>query len=80
MPVATVAVTAPLPVPEAGLRDNQATLSLADQLRVPPPALLMVRAWVAGLAPACAVKDILVGLIPMAGGTGVAVMVNATPL
>ena len=69
MPVATVAVTAPLPVPEAGLRDNQAALSLALQLKVPPPVLLMVRVWMAGLAPTCAVKDRLVGLAPIAGLT-----------
>ena len=30
---------------------NQAALSLAVQLRVPPPVLLMLRVWVAGLAP-----------------------------
>ncbi|MBU6435713.1 MAG: hypothetical protein KJS98_20590 [Nitrospirae bacterium] len=69
MPVVTVAVTTPVPVPEAGLRDNQAALSLADQLRVPPPVLLMVKAWAAGLAPAWAVKDRLVGLAPIAGLT-----------
>ena len=40
-PVATVAVTEPLPVPEAGLSVSHAALSLADQERVPPPVLLM---------------------------------------
>ncbi|MBK5281299.1 MAG: hypothetical protein JJE16_04330 [Nitrospiraceae bacterium] len=70
MPVATVAVTAPLPVPEAGLRDNQAALSLALQLKVPPPVLLMVRVCAVGLPPPCwAVKDRLVGLVPIAGLT-----------
>ena len=70
MPVATLAVTAPLPVPEAGLRDNQAALSLALQLKVPPPVLLMVRVWAAGLPPPCwAIKDRLVGLAPIAGLT-----------
>jgi hypothetical protein len=39
VPVVTFNVTAPLPVPEAGLRVNQAALSLADQLSVPPPVL-----------------------------------------
>ena len=70
MPVATLAVTAPLPVPEAGVRDNQAALSLADQLRVPPPALLTVRVCAVGLPPPCwAVKDRLVVLVPIAGLT-----------
>ena len=41
--VVTLAVTAPLPVPEAGLSDNQVALSLALQLKVPPPVLLMVK-------------------------------------
>ena len=70
MPVATLAVTAPLPVPEAGLSDNQAALSLADQLRVPPPALLMVKVCAVGLPPPCwAVKDRLIGLVPITGLT-----------
>ena len=70
MPVATLAVTAPLPVPEAGLRDNHAALSLALQLKVPPPVLLMVKVWAAGLPPPCwAVKDRLFGLAPIAGLT-----------
>ena len=43
VPVAAVNVTAPFPVPEAGLSVNQAALSLADQVRVPPPVLLMLR-------------------------------------
>jgi hypothetical protein len=43
VPVATVSVTAPLPVPDAGERVNQAALSLPDQLSVPPPVLLMLR-------------------------------------
>ena len=66
-----VSVTAPLPVPEAGLTVNQAALSLAVQLSVPPPVLLMVRVCAKGLLPPCwAVKDRLVGLIPIAGLTG----------
>jgi hypothetical protein len=70
VPVATLADTAPLPVPEAGLRDNQVALSLALQLKVPPPVLLMVRVCAAGLPPPCwAVKDRLVGLVPIAGLT-----------
>ena len=37
-----VSVTAPFPVPEAGLSVNQAALLLAVQLKVPPPVLLIV--------------------------------------
>ncbi|MCX5728040.1 MAG: hypothetical protein NTZ28_04240 [Nitrospirae bacterium] len=69
VPVLTVSATAPFPVPEAGLSLNQAALSLAVQLSVPPPVLLMLTVWVAGLAPPClAAKERLVGLAPMAGG------------
>ena len=71
MPVVAVRVTAPLPVPEAGETVNHAALSLADQVSVPPPVLLTLRVWVAGLAPPCvAAKEKLVGLAPRAGGTG----------
>ena len=41
-PVAAVTVTRPFPVPEPGLRVNQAAVSLAVQVNVPPPVLLMV--------------------------------------
>jgi hypothetical protein len=51
VPVMTLRVTVPLPVPEAGLAVNHVALSLAVQLSVPPPALLMVTVWVAGLVP-----------------------------
>jgi hypothetical protein len=75
-PVAAVRVTEPLPVPEARLSANHAALSLAVQVRVPPPVLLIVRAWVAGLLPPCwAVNEKLPGLAPMAGA---AVMVKVT--
>lgn len=72
VPVVTVSVTAPFPVPEAGLSINQAALSLAVQLSVPPPWLLMLKVWGAGLAPPCvAAKERLVGLAPMTlGSTG----------
>ena len=46
-------VTVPFPVPQAGLRVNHETASLALQLKVPPPVLLIVMACVAGLAPPC---------------------------
>ena len=75
----TLSVTAPFPIPEAGLSLNQAALSLAVQLSVPLPVLLMLKVWVAGLAPPCvAVKERFVGLAPMAGGTGAVVTVNVT--
>jgi hypothetical protein len=77
--VDTVSVTAPFPVPEAGLSVNQAALSLALQLSVPPPVLLMVTVLVAGLAPPwVAPKERLVGLAPIAGGTGAVETVNVT--
>ena len=45
-------------------------LSFALQLKVPPPALLMVKVCAVGLPPPCwAVKDRLVGLVPIAGLT-----------
>jgi hypothetical protein len=53
VPVLTVSVTAPFPVPEAGLSVNQAALSLADQVRVPPPVLLMLKVCAVGLLPPC---------------------------
>jgi hypothetical protein len=39
-------------VPEAGDNVNQAALSLAFQLKVPLPLLLIVSVWAVGLAPA----------------------------
>lgn len=61
-------VTAPVPVPEAGLSDNHVVLSLALQLKVPLPVLLMAKVCAVGLLPPCwAVKDRLVGLVPIAG-------------
>ena len=70
VPVVTLTVTVPVPVPEAGLSDNQVALSFALQLKGPPPALLMVKVCAVGLPPPCwAVKDRLVGLVPIAGLT-----------
>jgi hypothetical protein len=78
-PVAAVRVTVPLPVPEIGDAVSQAALSLTDHVNVPPPVLLMVRVWFAGLTPPCvAAKVRLVGLAPIAGGTGAAVTVRLT--
>jgi len=70
VPVATVRVTAPFPVPDAGESVNHAALLLAVQLSVPPPALLMLKVCAVGLPPPCwTVKDRLVGLAPIAGLT-----------
>ena len=72
-------MTEPLPVPDSGDRVNHEALSLADQVKVPPPVLLIASVWAAGFVPPCvAVKDRLVGLAPMAGGTGAAVTVKVT--
>ena len=68
-----VSGTLPLPVPPAVERVNQGALSLAVQLRVPPPVLLMLGFGRPDCAALLAVKDRLVGLAPMAGGTGAAV-------
>jgi len=71
VPVVALNVTAPLPVPADGDTVNHAALSLAVQLKVPPPVLLMLTVWAAGLLPPCwAVKDKLVGLAPIVGGAG----------
>ena len=66
-------------MPEAGETVSQVLLGLAVQLKVPPPVLLTFSVWVVGLLPPCwAVKVRLVGLAPIAGGTGAAVTVNVT--
>lgn len=67
-PVTAVTLITPLLVPEAGESVNQAALSLAVQVSVPPPVLLIFSVWVAGLPlPRWTVKEKLVGLVPMAG-------------
>ena len=59
-----------MPVPEAGLSDNHPVPSLALQVKVPPPVLLMLTVLGAGLLPPCwAVKERLGGLNPIAGLT-----------
>jgi hypothetical protein len=72
VPVITLTMITPLFVPEVRLSLSQAALSLAIQLSVPPPELLMLKVWDVGLAPPCvAVKERLAGVAPMAaGGTG----------
>ncbi len=75
----TLTVTAPFPLPEVGETASQVMLAPALQLKVPPPVLLRLTVWAVGLPPPCwAVKERLVGLAPMAGGTGAAVTVNVT--
>jgi hypothetical protein len=70
VPVATVRVTAPFPVPDAGEIVSQAALLMAVQLSVPPPVLLILKVCAVGLPPPCwAVKARLVGLAPIAGLT-----------
>ena len=73
-----VTVITMLPVPETRFSVSQGALSLADQVKVPPPVLLMLKVLVAGLAPGVAVKERLVGLIPIAGGTGAVATVSVT--
>ena len=71
IPVVALTVTAPLPVPEAGEAASQVVSGLALQLKVPPPVLLMLTVWVAGLAPPwVAAKERLVELAPIAGDRG----------
>jgi hypothetical protein len=63
-------VTVPFPVPEAGETASQVVLGLALQFKVPPPVLLIFSVWAVGLPPpCCAVKDRLVGLVPIVGLT-----------
>ena len=73
-----VTVTTLLPVPEIRFSVNQGALSLADQVNVPPPVLLMFKVLGVGLAPGVAVKEMLVGLIPIEGGTGAVATVSVT--
>ena len=78
-PVVAVIAMVPLFEPDEGLTASQLTFSLAFHASVPPPVLLMLTVWAAGLpAPCVAVNERLVGLTPIAGGTGAAVIVNVT--
>src|SRR5438034_8849037 len=59
-------------VPEAGLRLSHDALSLAFQLNIPPPALVMLNVWAAGFAPPSAPVNVkLPGSEPLVGGGGV---------
>ena len=78
-PVVACKVTVPLPVPEPALRANQPEVSLALQVKVPPPVLRTVSVCAVGLLPPCvAVNARFVGLALMAGGTGAAVTMKVT--
>ena len=72
VPVITLTMITPLFVPEVRLSLSQGALSLAVQLSVPLPELLMLKVWDAGLAPPCvAAKERLAGVAPMvADGIG----------
>jgi hypothetical protein len=62
----------------AGLNANQSTLSPALQVSEPPPVLLMLKVWGAGLPPCVATKERFVGLAPIAGGMGTVATVSVT--
>ena len=58
---------------------SQDALSVTLQESVPPPVLLTVTVWLAGLLPpAVPEKARLVGLRPIAGGTGAVLTVRLT--
>ena len=77
--VITLVVNVLLPLPDAGLTVNHAAPSLAVQVKVPPPVLRILSVCAARLLPPwIAVNARLVGLAPMAGGTGAAVTVKET--
>ena len=72
-------VVPPFPVPKMGEGEIQDEFPVTDQVRVPPPRFVMDRGCAAGLPVPCwTVKDRLVGLTPMAGGTGAGVTVKET--
>ena len=72
-------VVPPFPVLEVGEGEIQDELLVTDQVRVPPPRFVRDRVCAAGLPVPCwTVKDRLVGLTPMAGGTGAGVTVKVT--
>jgi hypothetical protein len=80
-PVDALTLIAPLLIPEAGESVNQAALSLAVQVRVPPPVLLMFSVWAAGVpSPRWTVKERPVGLALIAGGTGAGATVRLTEM
>jgi hypothetical protein len=76
--VLTLTVRDPFPVPDDGLTLSQAAFSVALQLSVPEPVLVMVIVWLAGFVPPWTpVNDKFVVLKPMVG-VGAAVTVSVT--
>ena len=77
--VVTLIAVPPFPVPEVGEGEIHDELSVTDQVRVPPPRFVMARVCAEELPVPCwTVKDKLVGLTPIAGGTGAAVTMKET--
>ena len=76
----TLAVTGPgVDEPDVGFKLNQLALSETFQLRLPPPLLVILKDWLAGLAaPWVAVKLRLAGLTAMLAGAVVTVKVTGT--
>ena len=67
----TPMVTVPAPVPVPGECHSQVASWLMPQRSALLPVLLMVKVWAGGLLPpCCAVKDRLVGVMPMVAPTG----------
>ena len=78
-PVVACKVIVPLPEPAPAVRVNQPVVSLALQVKVPPPVLRILSVCAVGLLPPwIAVNTRLVGLAPIVGGTGAAVTVKVT--
>lgn len=76
--VATLTLSVPASVPDAGLRLSQLVFSVAAQLSVPLPELEIEIVWTAGLLPPCVVvNDSEVAFRPIVG-VGAAVMSNVT--
>jgi hypothetical protein len=75
----TLAVRAPLLLPDAGLRVNHAALSEAVQDKVPPPVLEILIGLAAGFVPPTVPVNVrLVGLKPIVAPAVVAVIVKVT--
>ena len=79
-PGVIVTVTEPFPVPDVGEIPSQATFSLADQVRSPPPVLEMLTVCELELllSPCTAVKERVAGFVRTIGGTGAASTVRLT--
>src|SRR5688572_18613745 len=79
LPVAALNVTAPLPVPEAGLTVNQAVDRKSVEQGKTVALVLLGTVRMAGCGPTCAgASECAVGLAPMAGDAGAAATVTVT--